>query len=263
MTVPTLAVTAPEGAAGAPVLLLGPSLGSSTLLWEDTLPELQKHFRVQLWDLPGHGRSPAASESFTVAEIAEAVLDAVADPEFFYAGVSFGGTVGLELLLAAPARVRAAAIVCSGAKIGTAKGWAERAALVRTQGTASLVVPSASRWFAPGSIERRPEITGRLLHSLRDADDESYALCAEALADFDVRDRLRDITAPMLALWGEHDAVTDSSLAEEIARGVRVGRAQRIDDASHLAPAEQPAAVAAALIDHFTNHTTDHTTGAA
>lgn len=254
MTIPTIVMTEAAGAAGAPLLVLCPSLGTSTILWDDTLDTLREHFRVQRWDLPGHGHSPAATEPFTLAELAEAVLDAATDYRFHVAGVSLGGAVGLELLLAGHERVLTGAVICSGAVIGTAEGWVERAAAVRSQGTASLVVASAGRWFAPGSIERRPELTGRLLHSLRDADDESYALCAEALAGYDVRERLCEIEVPVLALWGEYDEVVGEASAAEVADGVRTGRAQRVAGASHLAPAEQPDAVATALLDHVRSY---------
>ncbi len=241
----------PSGPVDAPLLLLGPSLGTSTILWDAAAARLRERYRVAAWDLPGHGLAPAATEPFTMAEVARAVLDAAPEARFHYAGVSFGGAVGLELLLAAPERVAATAIICSGAVIGTPDGWAERAATVRSQGTASLIVASASRWFAPGSIERNPDITGRLLHSLRDADDESYALCCEALARYDDRDRLGEMDAPTLALWAEFDRVTPEASASEIAAGVRRGRVAEITEASHLAVAEQPAAVASTLIDFF------------
>ena len=107
------------------------------------------------------------------------------------------------------------------------------------------------RWFAPGSIERHPEDTGRLLHALRDADDNSYALCAEALALYDVRAHLASIATPVLAVWGEHDEVTPEEKSAEIAGGVQNGSIARVADASHLAPVEQPEAVAAMLIDFF------------
>ncbi len=254
MTVPTLTATAPAGPAGAPLLLLGPSLGTSTILWDPAAAILQQHYRTVAWDLPGHGLSPAATEPFTTAELAEGVariLDELGDEHALYAGVSLGGAVGLELLLAHPERVKAAAIICSGAAIGTPAGWVERAATARSTGTASLVVPSAQRWFAPQSTANSPDITGRLLHSLRDADDESYALCCEALARYDVRPALARIETPLLALWGEYDQVTPESSACEIADGVTRGRAAEVLDAGHLAPAEQPSAVAELLIAHF------------
>jgi 3-oxoadipate enol-lactonase len=253
MTIPRIAITEPVGPTGAPLLVLGNSLGTSGVLWESTAALLTAH-RVAIVDHPGHGFSPPATEPFTVGEIALGVLDAIdslGEHRFAYAGVSLGGAVGLELLLAAPARVSAAAIICSGAKIGSVESWVERATTVRAQGTASLVVASASRWFAPGSIGAHPDATGRLLHALRDTDDVSYALCAEALALYDVRPHLGSIAAPVLAVWGEYDMVTPEANAAEIAEGVANGTLERVADAAHLAPAEQPAIVAALLTRHF------------
>lgn len=253
MTVPAISLTAPVGPISAPTLLLGPSLGTSTLLWERALPALAQEYRVIAWDLPGHGAAPAATAPFSIADLAEAVAASV-DGEFLYAGVSLGGCVGLELLLRHPDRVRAAAIVCSGAAIGEPAAWHERAAQVRAQSTSSLIIGSAQRWFAPGSIERDPDITGRLLHALQDAHDESYALCCEALAGFDVRDRLGEIATPVLAVWGDHDGVTPEASAREIADGVQRGEAIGIADAAHLPPADAPAATADALLGFFDTH---------
>ncbi|TPW93426.1 alpha/beta hydrolase, partial [Schumannella luteola] len=54
MTVPAIALTAPAGPDDAPLLVLGPSLGTSTILWEDAVPALAERYRVVAWDLPGH-----------------------------------------------------------------------------------------------------------------------------------------------------------------------------------------------------------------
>lgn len=254
MSVPRIALTDPAGPAGAPLLVLGPSLGTSTILWETAAPALREHYRVTAWDLPGHGASPAATEPFTVGELADAVAQAVrglGEGPVLYAGVSLGGATGLELGLRHPALVRALGIVASGAQLGEPSGWHERAATVRAQSTSVLIIPSAQRWFAPDSMRREPDLSGRLLHALRDADAESYALCCEALAGYDVRGRLAELGMPVLAVWGEHDAVAPQAKAEEIAAGVADGRAVEIADAAHLPPAEQPAATAAALIAFF------------
>lgn len=250
MTVPAIAVTAPVGPDDAPLVALGPSLGTSTILWENVVPLLAQRYRVVAWDLPGHGAAAVADASFTIGDLADAVVAAVAEP-FLYAGISLGGCVGLELLLRHPDLVSAAAIVASGASIGTPDGWHERAAQVRAQSTSSLIIGSAQRWFAPGSIEREPELSGRLLHALQDADDESYALCCEALASFDVHTRLGEIAAPVLAVWGEHDAVAPEASAAALATGIPGAGIARIADAAHLPAAEQPSALAAVLLDFF------------
>ncbi|HEY9306439.1 MAG TPA: alpha/beta fold hydrolase [Microbacterium sp.] len=126
MTLPAIAVTAAVGPStgsgtDAPTLVLGPSLGTSTLLWERVIPALAERYRVVAWDLPGHGAARAATEPFTIAELADAVAEAVEGP-FLYAGVSLGGCVGLELLRRHRDRIGAAAIICSGAAIGAPQG---------------------------------------------------------------------------------------------------------------------------------------------
>lgn len=254
MSLPPIAISAPQGPADAPLLVLGCSLGTGAHLWSSALPALRKHRRVSIWELPGHGSAPAiGGADLTIRSLADAVAQAYGEP-FDYAGVSIGGAVGLELAAHHAGKVRTAAIICSGATIGTADGWHERAAQVRAQGTSALVVGSAERWFAPGTIAREPGHTGQMLHGLRDTDDESYARCCEALAAFDARPALPSISIPVLAAWGEFDAVTPAESAEEIAAAIPGGQVVRIADASHLAPVDAPRATAQVLNQFLTSH---------
>jgi 3-oxoadipate enol-lactonase/4-carboxymuconolactone decarboxylase len=243
-------------APGRPLLLLGPSLGTSAeSLWQRCARSLRGDFHVVGWDLPGHGRSGPAEAAFGVAGLAREVL-ALADRirpggTFRYAGDSVGGAVGLQLLLDAPERVSAAVLLCTGAKIGESAGWRQRAETVRAEGTHAVVAGSIQRWFAPGFADREPSVAGPLLDALRAADPESYALVCEALAVFDVRHRLREITAPVLAVAGAEDQPTPPAGLALIAEGVRNGRLVVLDGVAHLAPAEQPGQVAALLDEHF------------
>lgn len=259
----TLLGRAPEKTVPAkPVLLVGPSIGTdSSIVWEAAAAILAEDFTVLAWDLPGHGASPAATEGFTMAELAQGVL-AVVDalqaenegeclPPVYFAGDSLGGAVGLQLAVDHPERFNGFGILCSGAKIGEEQAWHDRAETVRRQGTPVLIAQSAERWFAPGFIEKAPEVSGRLLNSLQHADKESYAFCCEALATFDVRDRLGGIQAPVIAIAGAHDVVTPLPFAQEVADGVAHGRALEIAEAGHLAPAETPAVVARELKEFF------------
>ncbi len=243
-------------APGRPLLLLGPSLGTSVeALWARCAELLTGRYQVVGWDLPGHGRSAPAPAPFGIAGLAREVL-ALADrirpgATFRYAGDSVGGAVGLQLLLDAPDRVDAAVLLCTGARIGEAAGWRQRAETVRADGTHAVLAGSVERWFAPGFAQRQPEVTTALLDALRRTDPESYALICEALAAFDVRDRLREITAPVLAVAGADDQPTPPAGLALIADGVRNGRLVVLDGVAHLAPAERPAEVAALLDGHF------------
>jgi 3-oxoadipate enol-lactonase len=254
VTAPVLAATAPVGPPDGDLLMLGPSLGTSAIVWEKATPALAERYRVVAWDLPGHGASPPASAPFTVGDLADAVAaiarELTSGP-ILYAGVSLGGATGLELCLRHPDLVKAAAVIASGAQLGTPESWTERAATVRSQSTSSIIIASAERWFAPGSVAREPELSGRLLHALQAADDESYALCAGALRDYDVRARLGEIAVPVLALWGEHDLVAPEQKSAEVAAGVQHGTVGMIADAAHLPPAEQPDTTTQALLAFF------------
>lgn len=198
-----------------------------------------------------------------VLAVVDDVLTARGEPgaRFWYAGDSVGGAVGLQLLLDAPSRVAGAALLCTGARIGTAESWQERIGQVRASGTPGLVPASAERWFAPGFLEREPDRGSALLHALSDAVDEGYTQVCGALAEFDVRDRLDRIAAPVLAIAGAEDTVTPASGLGEIAEGVQHGTLVVLDGVAHLAPAEVPERVARLLRHHFLDEPLDDPTG--
>jgi len=253
MTVPRLVGTDFGGPSDAPLLLLGPSVGTSvTTLWGAAAERLAEHVHVVGWDLPGHGRSPAGA--FRMPDLAAAVV-ALADgiapgAAFHYAGDSIGGAVGLQLLLDAPERLLSAALLCTGAVIGRPEEWAARAATVRSSGTDAVVELATQRWFASGFADRRPSAVAALVDALRTTDDESYAQACEALADFDVTDRLSEITTPVLAIAGAEDIPTPPDGLARIASGVKDGRLIVLDGVGHLAPAEAADRVAALITGH-------------
>ncbi|MFF9909393.1 3-oxoadipate enol-lactonase [Streptomyces sp. NPDC013457] len=241
-----------EGPPGAPVLILGPSLGTSTALWDAVAPELSATHRIVRWDLPGHGGSPASliGPGATVADLARLVgdlADELGADRFSYAGVSLGGAVGLHLAAHHPGRVERLAVLCSSAHFGPAAPWADRAATVRREGLAALAETAPARWFTPGFT------VPRLVDDHRRADPEAYAACCDALAAFDLRDRLASITAPTLLVAGREDPATPPAHLREIADAVPGATLTEIPGASHLAPAERPEAVLAALRGHFTD----------
>ncbi len=246
-----------------PLLVLGPSLGtSSATLWTACARSgLTERFDVVAWDLPGHGHNHAVpDESFTMAELAQGLLHVIDDLQehrgdlgepFHYAGDSVGGCVGLQLMLDFPGRVTSAALLCTGARIGEPAMWAGRIGQVSVSGTPVMVAGSAERWFGPGFLDRAPDVGSALLHSLQDTEDRGYIQVCEALAAFDVRERLGQITAPVLAVAGAHDTVATVDVMAEVADGVKDGQLVVLDDVAHLAPAEQPEEVARLLVAHF------------
>ncbi|WP_288798506.1 alpha/beta fold hydrolase [uncultured Arsenicicoccus sp.] len=260
MSVPVAVVPlSSSGAAGQPkpLLVLGSSLGVAVeRLWAPVLPLLGDRYHVLGWDLPGHGRThhDGSAGSFRVADLASVVVELAArrgTPGLpaYYAGVSLGGATGLQAAADHPGAFAAVALVCSAAVLGTPEAWTQRAVTVRAQGTPALVEGSAARWFAPGFADREPQVAGGLLHDLaHEVDDEGYAACCEALAAYDLSDRLGEVTDPVLVLNGAADQVVPPAAAEQVASGVVDGRAVILPEVGHQAPVEDPTGTAEALL---------------
>ncbi|QXE38307.1 3-oxoadipate enol-lactonase [Streptomyces sp. GMY02] len=245
-----------DGPADAPVLVLGPSLGTSLGVWEPQMAGLAARFRVVRWDLPGHGRSPASllPAGSSVAGLGQLVLDladSLGADSFAYAGISLGGAVGVWLAARRPRRVSSLALVCSSAHFGGAGPWRERAALVRTGGTEPLAGTAPGRWFTPGFATSGDAAVEALVADLRAADPEAYAVCCEILAGLDLRDGLGLIDAPTLVVAGRDDPATPPAHARELADGIRDATLVELPRAAHLAGVERPGAVLDALLSHL------------
>ncbi|MEU5837174.1 alpha/beta fold hydrolase [Streptomyces diacarni] len=260
-----------DGPADGTPLILGPSLGTSLAVWEPQVPALTRHHRVLRYDLPGHGGDAVGGSAVapdagpaTVAGLASRVL-ALADHHgwetFRYAGISLGGGVGTHLAVHHPERISSLALVCSSAWFGEPAGWYERAALVREDGTRSLLEATPGRWFAEPERMTGTKLGARLLADLAEADPAGYAACCEAVAAFDARPALSRITTPTLIVAGAADPAIPPAHAGELARGIRASTLVQVPGAAHLAGVERPEAVTEALLALWDGATPPHTAG--
>lgn len=252
---PTIRLTTLVDAPGKPLLLVGPSMGTtSRRLWGGAVLGLDRH--VIGWELPGHGDAPTISTPLDAAELAEAVLAAVdaqapGHAQLDVAGDSIGGAIALLLALQHPDRIRTAATVCSSPSFGEPSAWQERAALVREQGMGPVVEATPARWFG-ARIQAEPE--GRIEPALADlaaVDPESYAWLCEMIAALDLTPSLGGVRVPVLAIAGADDPVSPPEVMGPLADSVQDGRCVVLDGIGHLAPLEDPEGVAAVLAEHL------------
>jgi 3-oxoadipate enol-lactonase len=242
-----------DGPAGAPVLVLGPSLGTDTGLFDPQVAEFSRTHRVLRYDLRGHGGSQVVPGPCTIADLAGdvlALLDDLDVDRFCYAGVSIGGAIGQQLALTAPDRLDRLAIIASAARFADPPSWTVRAAQVREQGTEVLVPSRTGTWFTAEWAEQEAAAADRLLDMLRATPAEGYAACCEAIGVFDVRDRLQDITAPTLVVAGAEDPATTVDMVRLLADGIPESEFV-VPGAAHLPDATHPGAVDAALRTHL------------
>lgn len=245
-----------DGRKGAPTLVLSPSLGTTVSLWQAQVGELAHDFRVIRHDHPGHGISPIPAERVTVAAIAEGIvgiLDDLGIPQASFCGISLGGMVGLWLGANAPERIDRLALAATGASLGTPATYAERAALVRAEGTAAVVDGARERWFTP-AFAHSPEAEG-ILAELSDVPSEGYAVCCEAVGAFDFHEDLHRVAAPTLLIVGEEDPVTTPETVEALLQGIPDTRLVSLPGAAHLVNVERPDDFTGALLAHLEERT--------
>ena len=188
------------GPAGAPVLVLGNSLGTTRELWQPQLAALGARFRLLRYEHRGHGGSPAPPGPYALADLGGDVLRLLDEFEVesaSYCGVSLGGMLGMWLAANAPSRIRALALCCTSAYLPPVQMWTDRAALVRSAGMASLAPQVVGRWFTPPFASRQPAIVAGFVTTMQEqVVPEGYAGCCEAIAAMDLRPALASVTAP-------------------------------------------------------------------
>lgn len=246
-----------QGPAEAPVVVLGPSLGTTRSVWDPQLPLLTGQFRVLRYDHLGHGDSAVPPGPYTIAQLADALAELLAVQgvaRTHVAGTSLGGMVAIQLAATHPHFVDRLAVVCSSAHLPPAQTWHDRAAAVRAGGTAAVADTVVRRWFT-AAFAGTPAAEAARADLLR-TPPEGYAGCCEAIATMDLRPVLDSIKAPTLAIAGAEDPATPIEHARTVVEGVQAAgtpaRVAVVPNAAHLASVEQPAEVGQLLLDHFT-----------
>lgn len=246
-----------DGPVDAPAVLLSPSLGTTWEMWDELAGALSSSYRVVRFDTRGHGRSPVPPGPYALTDLAADVLalaDSLGIERFGFVGLSLGGAIGQALALTAPSRLAAVVLCCTAPVLGDPATWAERAALVRAEGMSVLAEPTKGRWFTDGFRAEHPEQVDRFVDMITGVDPEGYAACCEALAGFDVRERLGRISTPTRVVAGAQDPVATPDACRAMADAIPGADLVMIQDASHIASVAQPEAFRTAVTQHLERH---------
>jgi 3-oxoadipate enol-lactonase len=196
-------------------------------------------------DLSGHGDSADVDTEpgpeTLRAYAADVTAVARATDAKVLVGNSLGGAVVLSVLLDGEFDPAGAVLQGTGAKLAVLESLRESLANDFERAIDALHGPDMLLHDTdPETTERSRaqfQATGRVVT------ERDFLTCHR----FDVRDRLDEVTTPVLALVGEHDQLTPVAYHEALAEGVADGRLQVIQNAAHLAMIERPGAVSDAI----------------
>jgi pimeloyl-ACP methyl ester carboxylesterase len=228
-------------------------IGLNRGMWEEFVPHLGKRHRVVSIDLPGHGSAVTVPLAWTISAIADAVMPALLSlsDEYALLGASLGGMVAQELSLRNLPNLRMLILADTLSRVMPQHQLAirQRADDARQHGMAALMEETIQRWFTSSFIRECQEPLARVRSILASNNAEVHAACWEAIAAFDIEDRLPAIPVPVRTIVGAEDSSTPPSMAQSIADRVSDGQCRIISDAAHMSMIEKPAEFAETVFE--------------
>lgn len=237
---------AATGAGEAIVFLHG--FGLSGEAWEAQVAAFRATHRTVAVDLPGFGRSPRQTDGPAADAIAR-TLDGLGIDRAHVVGLSLGGAVAVDFVLAYPDRTRS--LTAADALLlgypATLHTWERSLALARAGDCAGAI----AHWLTDPVFSRartRPALWARIESAMR-AYDCAHWTGAAVIRWGTTRPRpqLGEIRAPTLVIVGEHDTPAFQAMADAYAGAIPGARKVVIPGAGHVTPLEEPAAFNAAL----------------
>jgi 3-oxoadipate enol-lactonase len=235
-----------SGGSGPVVVLLHPGIGDSRV-WDLVWPGLTESCRVIRYDVRGFGRSPAATQEYTLAGDLRHVLEHFGVHRAHLVGCSMGGAAAIELALDEPHRVETLTLLCPSISGYRWPGWpADLVAQVEAMGQAGDlegIVGVYQRLYAPAGGQ--PEVLEQLRSAVRaEPNEEQYQREGEPAFD-----RLYDLRLPAVLMIGDLDRPALIAADEQIAQRIPGCQLVWLPGVDHLPPLREPALITRTILE--------------
>ena len=250
-----------ERAGEGPLLVFAHGAASDRRMWQPQLRGLADEFTVVAWDEPGAGESSDLPDEFGLRDYAGCfaeLIEALALGPAHVAGLSWGGTIALELYRAHPELVSTLILA------GSYAGWKGSLPEEEVRGRVAL----AREMLAAPADELDPELPGlfagdpptefvSLLEEIsRAVRPESLRTQLYTMAEADQRDLLPRIAVPTLLIWGELDVRSPIRVARQFEQAIATTELVVLPRAGHVSNLEQPARFNQAIREFCRTHST-------
>lgn len=233
-------------------------LSGSWQNWLENLPLFARTHRCIAMDLPGFGASEMPSAPISISGYAAAVdelLRTLGVERASVVGNSMGGFVGAEIAIQFSTWVDRLVLVSAA---GLSTGDPASARLVPVVRATKNVAAVWTGWLATRSeaLVRRPRSRRAIFkivaphgerlpapliaEQLRGSGKPGFVDAFAAIVEYPLRERLRQITAPTLVVWGEDDPLIPVRDAWVFGELIPEARVVVYEDTGHVAMLERP-----------------------
>ncbi len=245
---------------GKPLILIN-GLGYDLWMWHKMVPFLAQGRRVITFDNRGVGQTDKPEGPYTAQMLADdtaGLLQELGIERAAVMGHSMGGFIAQALVLSRPDIVNE--LILSATNFGGSNHIpvSQEAMAVLSDMTADPVERlrrGIAISCAPGYAEANPEFVQcwldyRIEHPIEPAPYQAQIAIGLSLmtAEASFEPRLKEVQAPTLILFGEHDKVVPPGNAELLAREIPNNSIEILPGAGHFFPFEVPEKASAAVI---------------
>jgi aminoacrylate hydrolase len=226
-----------------PPLFLVAGLGGDGLFWGANVEALARQFTVIVHDHRGTGRSTLSRIDYSVAQMADDVLqliDALGYGKVHWCGHSTGGAMGQVLAIEHPARIDRLVLSATWAKTDAffRRLFEVRSMMLRELGPAAYMKGNALALNMPSWVRDHDADLAALEAKANETIPVPEIVLSRiaAIVAHDRRAELQKVRAPTLAICCRDDTVTPLYFTEELVRLIPGARAYILADGGHAYP---------------------------
>jgi pimeloyl-ACP methyl ester carboxylesterase len=241
---------------GNPLLLIA-GLGSDNASWLGVVKELSMYFKVIIFDNRGSGRSDVPPGAYTIRNMADdaiKLLDFLQIKQAHIIGHSMGGYIAQELAINYPERLDKL-ILESTAPVSSKRNnilFEDICSQLKKEGNSEAWIKRWTFWlFSPKLFTNNAFINAFVGNSLQYPylqKADGFKSQTDAIALFDMRDRIGAIKAKTLILEGKDDILITPEEAEMLANGIPGSIYQLLKDVAHCIHIENPKLFTSAVL---------------
>lgn len=238
-----------ELGSGDPTLVFLHPWSTNHFIWANQLQVFSRNHRCITVDHRGHGHSDKPAEGYGMGEMAAdvvAILDQCGVDKAVLIGNSIGGMVAMQTSLDAPNRVIANLILSSGTNMGA--GTPPEVAEAMQQDWRAVFSGLLDSAVSAKSKAARPEILDFMDACFNTDGNFTEGVFWASMADpegvfnWNISDRLKDITQPTLILAGDEDGATPLELNQALADNIPNAEIKVYKEIGHFLQLEDPQA---------------------